>query len=217
MTSVTVKAIEDHADRARARLSNGEIVEADLIITATGVRPNIGFLQDSGIDTDHGILVDHHMQSSREHVYAAGDVAQGRDFSTGNLSVQAIQPTATDHGRIAALNMAGRPVEHKGSINMNVLDTLGLVSLSFGLWMGVEGGDSSEVYDPDAFRYLNLQFDGDRLVGASCVGHTDHMGALRGLIESCIELGEWKTRLMEDPTHIMEAWIGATQAVAYRP
>ena len=217
LTSVSVESIEDQGEQAHVRLSNGETVKADLVITATGVRPNIAWLEGSGIDIDHGILVDHHMRSSDEHVYAAGDVAQGLDFSTGNYSVQAIQPTATDHGRIAALNMAGRPVEHKGSINMNVLDTLGLVSVSYGLWMGVEGGEHSELYDPEAFRYLNLQFDGERLVGASSIGHTEHVGALRGLIESCIELGDWKQRLMDDPTRIMEAWIGATQAVGYRP
>ncbi|KAG1661879.1 hypothetical protein GQR58_021154 [Nymphon striatum] len=67
-----------------------------------------------------------------------------RTFSTGNYEVQAIQPTATDHGRIAALNMTGHLVKHNGSVNMNVLDTLGLISHSFGLWMGVEGGDTME-------------------------------------------------------------------------
>jgi len=113
--------------------------------------------------------------------------------------------------------MSGREVLHDGSLNMNILDTLGLISVSFGLWMGVEGGDSSHLVDEANYRYINLQFDGERLVGASSIGLVDHVGVLRGLIESGIELGPWKQRLMEDPTRIMEAWIGATQAVGYHP
>ena len=58
---------------------------------------------------------------------------------------------------------------------MNVLDTLGLISSSFGSWMGVEGGDSAELLDAERFRYLNLQFEEDRLVGASSLGLTEHV------------------------------------------
>ncbi len=217
LTSTSVEAIEDGHTHATVQLSDGDPIEADHIITATGVRPNTGWLEGSGIEIDHGILVDRHMRSNLEQVHAAGDIAQGLDFSTCNYSVQAIQPTATDHGRIAALNMAGRDVEHQGSLNMNILDTLGLISASFGLWMGVDGGDSARLVNEDEFRYLNLQFDGERLVGASSLGLTEHVGVLRGLIESGIELGPWKQRLMDDPTRIMEAWIGATQTVGYHP
>ena len=153
--------------------------------------------------------------TSVANVYAAGDVAQGKDFSTGEYQVHAIQPTATSHGRIAALNMAGKRVEYHGSINMNVLDTLGLITHSFGLWMGVEGGDSVEIYNPDAYKYLNLQFgDGenaDVLIGASTLGMTQHIGVIHGLIESKIHLKEWKERLLRDPTRIMEAYLGSTQ------
>ena len=94
---------------------------------------------------------------------------------------------------------------------MNVLDTLGLISCSYGLWMGVDGGEQAELYNPDAFQYISLQFDGDHLVGATSVGKTQHIGVFRGLIESRINLSKWKHRLMADPTAIMEAYLGSTQ------
>ncbi len=194
------------------QLESGRSIEADLVVTATGVKANIGFLQGSGIATDQGILIDRTMGSSISDVYAAGDVAQGLDFSTNDFSVQAIQPTAADHGQIAASNMAGERRLHQGSINMNVLDTVGLIASSFGLWMGVEGGDSSELYHPERFRYSNLQFQDDLLVGATAIGMTQHVGVLRGLIQSRIRLGDWKTRLMRDPTRVMEAWLASIQA-----
>jgi NAD(P)H-nitrite reductase large subunit len=100
---------------------------------------------------------------------------------------------------------------HQGSVVMNVLDTLGLVSSSFGAWQGVEGGNSAELSDPGRFRYLSLQFKEDMLVGANCLGLTQHVGVLRGLIQSRLRLGKWRTRLEQDPTRIMEAYLGVTQ------
>ncbi len=214
-TSCSLEGIADADDGVSISLSNGDSLSAQLVITATGVKPNIGFLAGSGIKTDQGVLVNEWLQSSDPNVYAAGDVAQGLDFSTGEYSVQAIQPTATDHGRIAALNMAGSRHKHHGSVNMNVLDTLGLISHSFGLWMGVNGGDSSSLYTPDDYKYLNLQFDGEHLVGASCTGMTQHIGILRGLIETRLPLGDWKDRLMRDPTAFVEAYMARTQEIGY--
>ena len=216
-TSCSVQAVAAGEDnQVQVSLSDGSALTAALVITATGVKANIDLLDGTGIETDFGVLVNQRMQSSDPHVYAAGDVAQGVDFSTGQQEVQAIQPTATDHGRIAALNMAGQGDQHQGTLNMNVLDTLGLISCSFGLWMGVDGGDSSELYNPDEFQYINLQFDGNLLVGASAVGKTQHVGVLRGLIESKTDLRHWKDRLMKDPTLVMDAYIGSTQELGYR-
>ena len=215
LTSTKVTAITESNDAMTVDLDKGNSLYADLVISATGVRSNTAFLEGSGININQGIVVDNQLQTNIPDVYAAGDVAEAMDFSTGENSVQAIQPTATDHGRIAALNMAGQSVEHHGSVNMNVLDTLGLISHSFGLWMGVEGGDSVEVYNPDAYKYINLRFgvddNEDVLVGVSTLGMTQHIGVIRGLIESEIHLKEWKERLMQDPTRLMEAYLSSTQ------
>jgi len=215
LTSTKITAIRETDDGMSVELDNGETLPADLVITATGVRSNTAFLEGSGIAIKDGVMVNTFMETSVANVYAAGDVAQGKDFSTGEYQVHAIQPTATSHGRIAALNMAGKRVEYHGSINMNVLDTLGLITHSFGLWMGVEDGDSVEIYNPDEYKYLSLQFgngeDADVLVGASTLGMTQNIGVLHGLIESKIHLKDWKERLLRDPTRIMEAYLGATQ------
>ncbi|MDH5355264.1 MAG: FAD-dependent oxidoreductase [Gammaproteobacteria bacterium] len=215
-TSCSVESISAaDNDQVDVSLSDGGKLSAALVISATGVKPNTELLDGTGIEIDQGIKVNRQMQTSNADIYAAGDVAQGVDFSTGNFEVQAIQPTATDHGRIAALNMAGQGSEHHGTLNMNVLDTLGLISCSFGLWMGVDGGEQAELFNADEFQYINLQFEGDHLIGASSVGKTQHIGVLRGLIESKIHLGDWKQRLMENPTLIMDAYIGCTQELGY--
>ena len=189
-------------------LDNGKNIPAHLVVVATGVASNTEFLDGSGVKVEEGVVVDKHLKSSADNVYAAGDCAQGPDFS-GGWSVHAIQPTAADHGRIAALNMAGHAAAYKGSLVMNVLDTAGLISTSFGQWQGVEGGDIAEALDDDNFRYMQLAFDGDCIIGALSVGRTDHVGVMRGLIQSRLALGDWKRRLMQDPNRIMDAYLAS--------
>ncbi len=125
--------------------------------------------------------------------------------------MHAIRPTAVEHGRIAALNMAGRETAYRGSLSMNVLNTLGLVSSSFGLWMGTAGGDHAAAADTDRFSYIRLAFDDDVLVGALALGLTQHVGVLRGLIQTRVRLGPWKDRLMQAPHRVMDAYLDRTQ------
>jgi NAD(P)H-nitrite reductase large subunit len=193
------------------KLDNGETLAADLVIGATGVKSNIGFLKDSGIKTDLGVLVDDKMEASVPGIYAAGDVAQTDEFGTTACIVNAIQPNAADQARIAASNMAGKSARSQGTMAINVLDTLGLISSSFGQWMGVEGGDRVELADEENFRYVSLEFKDDVLVGATALGLTQHVGVIRGLIQGKLKLGEWKEHLLKDPTRIMEAYLASTQ------
>ena len=215
LTSTMVEAIEEGSAGTPlgVRTDGGETLPADVVICATGVRSNTAFLDGSGVEIDMGIVVDDFMQSSVPDVYAAGDVAQGRDLSTGEYYVQAIQPTAVEHGKLAAQNMAqGHRTPHPGNVNMNVLDTIGLISTSFGLWMGVDGGQEATMSNPDKFEYLNLQFKDDVLVGASSLGMTQHVGVMRGLIQTGTHLGEWKDKLLAEPNRLPEAYLASTQS-----
>ena len=211
LTGARVAAVVADNGALAMSLENGESLPADFVVCATGVSPNVDFLAGTGIEIEDGVLVDEHLQSSVPGIYAAGDVAQGPDFSTGERQVHAIQPTASEHGRIAALNMAGTATGFRGSLSMNVLNTLGLISSSFGLWMGAKGGEGARVSDADRFRYLRLEFDQDRLVGALALGLTQHVGVIRGLIQTRVALGPWKERLMRDPLQVMDAYLDCTR------
>jgi len=193
------------------RLSGGRSVKADLVISATGVRPAIGFLKDSGITCLLGVLTDEHLQTNVPGVYAAGDCAEAFDKVSGKTIVSAIQPNAAEQARVAALNMVGQTAELKGVTQINVLDTLGLISTSFGNWEGVPGGEHVELTDTAGGRHLSLQFKGDVMVGCNSVGWTEHVGVMRGLVEGQVHLGPWKDSLMADPTRLMDAYLGAAQ------
>lgn len=211
-TDTRVEEIVGSGSGLTVNLSNGKAIEVDLVISATGVRPNIEYLNSSGLEIERGVLVNERMQSSDANIYAAGDVTESIDFSTGERIVNAIQPNAAEQARIAAINMTGGDAQSLGALQINVLDTLGLISSSFGLWSGAAGGDHIEMVDSAGHKYLRLEFLEDVLIGATCVGTTEHIGVLRGLIQGKIALGEWKKILMEEPTKAMEAYLAKGQA-----
>lgn len=211
-TSTKVESIAQANSGLLVTLSNGQSLEVDLVISATGVKPNIAYLESSGLNIQTGILVNERMQTSHQDIFAAGDVTESIDFSTGERIVNAIQPNAAEQARIAAISMTGGDVESLGALQINVLDTLGLISSSFGLWSGTKGGDHVELVDFEQYKYLRLEFLEDLLIGATCIGNTEHIGVMRGLIQGKIRLGEWKEVLMNNPTKIMDAYLGAGQA-----
>lgn len=199
------------------KLSNGKTLNVDLVISATGVKPAIGFLEKSGVKCLQGVLTDEHMQTNVPGIYAAGDCAEAFDKVSGTTVVSAIQPNAAEQARVAALNMAlqnrpGKRAVLRGVTQINVLDTLGLISTSFGNWQGVRGGQHAELTDTAKWRHLSLQFQDDVLVGCNSVGWTEHVGVMRGLVEGQVKLGGWKDELLKDPTQLVPAYLACAQA-----
>ena len=216
-TGTRVESIEPGTPLT-VRLSNGKTMQADLVISAAGVRPAIGFLENSGITCLLGVLTDEHLQTNVPGIYAAGDCCEAFDKVSGKTIVSAIQPNAAEQARVAAMNMVsfgrGRAPQSnlKGVTQINVLDTLGLISTSFGDWQGRPGGEHVELTDVPAGRHLSLQFQDDVLVGCNSVGWTEHVGVMRGLVEGQVKLGAWKETLKNDPTKLMEAYLATAQA-----
>ena len=195
----------------RVHLTTGTALDCDLLIVSAGVAPNVRFLEATPVHVAKGVLVNDRMETSVPGIFAAGDVAEAPDIFTGAHLVSAIQPNAADQARVAALNMAGQDVRLPGVLAINVLDTLGLVSSSFGQWWGTEAKDGVELVDEDHHRYLSLQFDQDVLIGATAIGLTQHVGVLRGLIQNKTRLGGWKDVLKAHPLRFPEAYVARSQ------
>ena len=167
-TNTRVQAIEDVDGRKKLVVDGGNDITVDLVIMGTGIRTNLEWLEGSGIEMDQGILVDDHLRSNVPNVYAAGDVAQGRELITGSREVHAIEPTAMEHGRIVGANMAGRDIAYRGSLLMNILDVQDLDIASFGDW---NASDDVTVFLNDGESvYRKLVWNGDRITGAIIMG-----------------------------------------------
>jgi NAD(P)H-nitrite reductase large subunit len=216
-TGATVTKIEQAGGKRKLSFKKGEPLTADLVIMATGIRTNLEWLQGSGIEIagdggPAGIVVDDHLRSSVKTVYAAGDVARGRNLITGAAEVHAIEPTAQEHGRVVGANMAGRDVAYRGSLLMNIVEVAHLDVASFGQWEDPK----AEVYTalrPGRSEYRKLLFHGGRLTGAVICGPaeavwtTNDVGMLKGLVYSGVDLSAWKAHLKANPFDVKPAFI----------
>jgi nitrite reductase (NADH) large subunit len=166
---------KDHAEGLR--LESGEEIRADLIVAATGVRPNVDWLRGNELKLDWGVEVDDHLRTNLPDVFAAGDLAETLDRLTGERRVSAIFPNAVAQGTVVGLNLAGFDVRYDGADRMNSLKHLGVPVVAAGLKTGderlhgrVNGG----------FRTVYLK--DNRLVGFQIVGDLSPAGVLRSLM-----------------------------------
>lgn len=216
-TATKLSAIEDKNGAKLLRFENGPDLEADLVIMATGIRPNIEWTRSSGIEINSGILVDDHCRTNIPNIFAAGDIAEGPDIVTGRKAVHAIEPTAMLHGRIAGANMAGGDTAFAGSLLMNIVDVLDLEIASFGAWDDPEA-EAFETVKPDRPAFRKLFFRGGRVVGAVILGKTrdiwttNDVGMLKGLVYTGVDLSDWKDHLRHNPFDVKRAFLAAGTA-----
>jgi NAD(P)H-nitrite reductase large subunit len=221
-TNSAVTAVEDAKSKKRLRFKSGADILADVVIMATGIRTNLDWLKDSGITINRGVVVDDHLRSNVPNVYAAGDVAEGKDLVTGEAAVHAIEPTAQEHGRVVGANMAGKAVSYRGSLLVNIVEVCHLDVASFGAW---EDGKAVAISGlrKDRSAYRKLLFHGDRLTGAIIMGPssdiwtTNDVGMLKGLVQTGVHLGRWKDHLAKNPFDIKPAFIASRTTGALLP
>ncbi len=206
--------IEDAKGRRRLRFSGAGDIVCDVVIMATGIKTNLEWLKGSGVAVNRGIVVDEHLRSSVPNVYAAGDVAEGRDLISGEGAVHAIEPTAQEHGRVVGANMAGKDLRYRGSLIINIVEVCHLDVASFGAWDDAKA-EAATGLQADRPAYRKLLFRGDRLTGAIILGPssdiwtTNDVGMLKGLVQSGVSLGRFKAHLKAHPFDVKPAFIAS--------
>lgn len=179
------KVIKVHAKNNRVHsieLASGKILDADMVVCAVGLVPNLELVQNIGIDhCAQGVFTNEHMQTSISNVYAAGDIAMVHDNLSGQLVPSRTWPDAMLQGLVAAHAMAGQPRPYPG------ISTI--ISSSF---FGVKFASCGPVINPDSayqviinkqpdFYHKYLLHDGN-LKGFLLVGNTGNMGKLRQML-----------------------------------
>lgn len=182
-------------------LDNGEQLETDLLLVATGVRPDLRYLEGSGIATDKGILVDDTMRTSVADVWAAGDCAQARSFYSDAKVMNAILPDAAEQGRIAGMAMAGDPGlrHYPGGIPLNTYHFFGRHAISVGSSQQPESAEVEVRFDEQTGRYLRACFLDGRLRCIHGVNEFFDGGIMAQLIQRRVDLGSVRDRFMDRP------------------
>lgn len=115
-----VKEFKDKGKRVV--LSSGKEIETDLIILSIGVRPETSIVKEAGIELNErgGIIVDKHMKTSVDNIYALGDAVEIIDFVNKKPAMIPLAWPANRQGRIVADNICGRNSSYKGSLGSSV-------------------------------------------------------------------------------------------------
>jgi NAD(P)H-nitrite reductase large subunit len=176
-------------------LDDGRAIPCSLLIMAIGVRPRLDLVSGTGIKTNRGIVVDRHMMTSHEDVYACGDAAEAYDFVYGSNRLSPIWPNAYVGGRVSGSNMAGKSVEYAGGTAMNSLKYFGLAIASAGA--SVPPDSSYEVMGTKSDHNIRKIVIKDNVIaGMVLCGDVDKSGIFLGLMRDHVDISDFKKALL---------------------
>ncbi len=157
-------------------LEDGNLLPAELVVIATGIRSNSHLARRAGLEVNQGVVVNNLLTTSHRDILAAGDVAEHHG------QVYGIWGPSQYQGSIAGLNLAGRGVEFGGVPRSNTLKVLGLDLFSIGR-INVEDASFRTVDQEADGRYFRFVFQDNRLIGAVLLGDASLCVAVQQAVE----------------------------------
>jgi nitrite reductase (NADH) large subunit len=148
-------------------LTDGRRIEADAVIFAAGIRPNVALAKNAGIAVGRGIVVDDHMQTATPEIFALGECAEHRGICYG-----LVEP-AYEQARVLAQHLAGKTAAYGGSVVATNLKVSGVSVFSVGDFIGAEGSETILLSDVRHGTYKKLVISEGRLAGAVLVGDVE--------------------------------------------
>jgi nitrite reductase (NADH) large subunit len=145
-------------------LVDGRRIDADAVIFAAGIRPNVTLAKDAGIAVNRGIVVDDHLQTGASDIFALGECAEHRGICYG-----LVEP-AYEQARVLARHLAGEAASYGGSVVATNLKVSGVSVFSAGDFMGADGTETIVLNDVRHGTYKKLVISDGRLTGAVLVG-----------------------------------------------
>jgi NAD(P)H-nitrite reductase large subunit len=178
---VGIEKVEETPQGVRAYFKDSpESEEATLLVMCIGVKANTCFIDRKQVVIDKGILVDGHMRTNVPGLYAAGDVAEGKNLLSGGSEIIGLWNNARYQGRTAGRNMAGGNEFFRGNIPHNMTHFMGMDFVSIGDVIGYDRTEKKY----DGKRYIQLFWRDGLLTGANFLDSYTESGAIKnGLIK----------------------------------
>jgi nitrite reductase (NADH) large subunit len=173
------------------KFKDGEVIPADLVVMAAGIRPNSDLAEQSGIACNRGILVNDTLQTFDPRVYAIGECASHRGIAYG-LVAPLFEQAKVCANHLAQLGFA----RYQGSVTSTKLKVTGIDLFSAGEFMGAEGTETITLSDPIGGVYKKLVIKDDILVGACLYGDTADGGWYFRQIRENHNVGQIRDHLM---------------------
>lgn len=208
ITSNTAEEVLRQRDNqvSGVRLRDGTVVSSQAAVVAIGVAPNLEVVRDTEVQCRRGILVDEFMETNVPGVFAAGDVAEARDWHFAEWRVVPIWPNAYKQGQVAGRNIVGQRISFSGSIPMNSIAFYGIPTMSVGVINPPpEGGYEVLVHlEEEAKNYRKLVLKDGVLVGYVLVGRVERAGILTGLIREKRFVEPFKEVLLNEELSLLD-------------
>ncbi len=169
-----------------AVMQNGQRFTADTVAVCIGVRMNVGFLKDSGIAMNRGIIVDKHMRTNYEGIYAAGDCCEAIDIQSGTHRNIGVWFNAGKQGQVAGYNMTGKAVEFDANVLVNLAHYLDYDFLSVGDVGACKDTDQVYEYENDRY-YIRGVRDENEIKCINMIGSADSNGVVKNAFIKLIE------------------------------
>jgi nitrite reductase (NADH) large subunit len=147
-------------------LTDGRSIDADAVIFAAGIRPNVALAKDAGISVNRGIVVDDQLQTNAADIFAVGECAEHRGICYG-----LVEP-AYEQARVLARHLAGKCASYRGSVVATNLKVSGVAVFSAGDFIAADGAETIVLNDARRGTYKKLVIANGRLTGAVLVGDT---------------------------------------------
>jgi nitrite reductase (NADH) large subunit len=147
-------------------LTDGRSIDADAVIFAAGIRPNVALAKDAGISVNRGIVIDDRLQTDAADIFALGECAEHRGICYG-----LVEP-AYEQARVLAQHLAGGSASYRGSVVATNLKVSGVAVFSAGDFITTEGSETIVLNDARHGTYKKLVIANGRLTGAVLVGDT---------------------------------------------
>ena len=192
ITGATTEAILGNSHVEGIRLKDGRVLSGEMVLFSTGIRSETGLARAAGLQVNKGVVVDEHLQTSAEDVYAAGDVAEF------NGVVYGIIPPAIEQARIAAANMvAPGSARYAGSIPSTTLKVAGAEVTTLGQALAEgEGYTVLRRAEIEAGRYRRFVLQEGRIVGAILLNEPERAKQAAQLIQKKADFSAYADQLL---------------------
>jgi nitrite reductase (NADH) large subunit len=147
-------------------LADGRMIAAEAVVFAAGIRPNTSLAKDAGLSVNRGVVVDDHLRTSADNIFALGECAEHRGIAYG-----LVEP-AYEQASVLARHLSGRDAAYQGSVVATNLKVSGVSVFSAGDFMGSDGSESILLSDVRRGTYKKLVIADGRLTGAVLIGDT---------------------------------------------
>jgi nitrite reductase (NADH) large subunit len=191
------------------RFADGTELEADMVVMAVGIRPNVALAQQAGIHCERGIVVNDTLQTYDPAIYAVGECAQHRGECYG-LVAPLFEQAKVCANHLAHLGYS----RYEGSVTSTKLKVTGIDLFSAGNFTGGEGTEEIVFQDPGAGVYKKLVIRDERIDGAVLYGDTIDGAWYFQLMREGTGIGDIRENLLFGQAHLGDSGHGGQNQVA---